>query len=206
MKSESIKVRELEGMQKQLKVIKTNGSVEEYLHTKVIGTISSALAEVGQADVYVAEELAEAVTYFLYHEQHRRSVSSSEIFSIIKAALMATRYENAAIALDEYHLKRRLKRCRIEVVSVDIEEMADVGLLCKGKELGDVSRWDKSRIATGLVTRHNLCRHTARMIAGMVEQKIFDMGLTFVPTSLIKQLVLNDTATVLAAHRQLQTV
>ena len=38
-------------MKTQLKVVKTNGTVEEYLHTKVICTISNALAGVEQSDV-----------------------------------------------------------------------------------------------------------------------------------------------------------
>jgi hypothetical protein len=45
----------------------------------------------------------------------------------------------------------------------------------------------------------------ARAIASMVEDKIFNMGISLVPTSLIKQLVLNETALVLQAEEQLQT-
>jgi hypothetical protein len=44
------------------------------------------------------------------------------------------------------------------------------------------------------------------MIASMVEEKIFSMGVTLVPASLVKQLVLGDTATVLRAERQLAAV
>jgi hypothetical protein len=40
----------------------------------------------------------------------------------------------------------------------------------------------------------------------MVEEKIFSIGLTSVSASLIKQLVLGDTAAFLRAQRQLQTV
>jgi hypothetical protein len=53
--------------------------------------------------------------------------------------------------------------------------------------------------------RYDLCRQTARMIAGMVEEKIFGMGITLVPSSLVKQLVLGDAAAVLRAQEQLQT-
>ncbi len=190
----------------QLKVIKTDGSVEKYLHTKVIGAISNALDEVGQTDIGVAEELAETVTYFLYHGQKPNSVTSSEIFSIIKVVLTATGYEEAAIALSEHHFERRLKRSRIEVVSVDIQELVDAEALAETKQLGDTSRWDKFIIVNDLVTKYDVSRQTARTIASMVEEKIFGMGLTLVPTSLIKQLVLGDIATVLRAQRQLQTV
>ena len=192
-------------MQTQLKVIKEDGSVEEYLHTKVMGTISNALASVGQADMYMAEQFAEVVTYFLYDRQEHRDVTSSEIFSIIKAVLTATQYEEAAIVLTEWHFERRLKRSRIQVVSIDIQELTDARLLTRVEELDGKCRWDKSRIVRDLVTEHGICRQTARMIASMVEEKIFSMGITLVPASLIKQLVLSDAAAVLRAQEQLQT-
>ncbi|MHC4175721.1 MAG: hypothetical protein ACYST5_22650 [Planctomycetota bacterium] len=193
-------------MQTQLKVIKEDGSVEEYLHTKVIGVISNALGEIGQADICVAEQLAEVVTYFLYHRQSRRSVTSNEVFSIIKAVLTATSYEDAAIVLSEHHFERKLKRSRIEVVSIDIQELTDAELLAGAEQSGGRCRWDKSRIVEDLVTKYGLCQQTARTIASMVEEKIFSMGITLVPASLIRQLVLGDTAAVLRAQRQLQTV
>lgn len=190
----------------QLKVIKTDGGVEQYLHTKVIGSISNALSETGRPDIAVAEELAEVVTYFLYNRKNRRTVTSSEILSIIKAVLTATKYEDAAAALSERHFERKIKRSRIEVVSIDVEELADAELLCRNEKTNHRSRWDKSRIVKDLVEKHGVSKQTARMIASMVEEKIFNMGLTQVPSSLIKQLVLGDAAAVLRAQRQLQTV
>ena len=190
----------------QLKVIKADGSTEEYLHTKIIGTISNALGRIGSPDMYVAEEMAEVVTFYLYNRQNRRTVTSSEIFSIIKAVLTATKYEDAAVALNENHFERRLKRSRTQVVSIDIEELADAELLCKTEPSDNRSRWDKSRIVQDLVEKHDISQQTARTIASMVEEKIFNIGSTSVPASLIKQLVLGDTAAILRAERQLQTV
>jgi hypothetical protein len=194
------------GMKMQLKVIKADGGVEEYLHTKVIGTISNALGRIGQPDICIAEQLAEVVTYYLYRRQDRRAVTSSEIFSIIKAVLTSTKYEDAAIALSEHRFERRLKRSRIEVASIDIRELADAELLCKAQGFDGRARWDKSRIVKDLATDHNVSMQTARTIASMVEEKIFSVGITLVPASLIKQLVLGDAAAVLQAQRQLQTV
>jgi transcriptional regulator NrdR family protein len=194
------------GMKIQLKVIKADGSIEEYLHTKVMGTISNALDSVDQTDICIAEGLAEVVTYYLYHNQKNLVLSSGEILSIIKAVLTATNNEKAAIALSEHHFERKLKRSRIEVVSIEIRELADAEVLCKSKESGSRTRWDKSRIVADLVAKYDICQQTARMIASMVEEKIFSMGITLVPASLIKQLVLGDTATILSAQRQLQTV
>lgn len=194
------------GTKVQLKVVKADGTVEEYLHTKVIGTITNVLARAGQVDMHIAEHLAEVVTYFLYHKKNVRTVNSGEIFSIIKAVLTATNYEDAAIAMSEHHYQRKLKRSRTEVVPIDIRRLADAELLVSHERSRCRTRWDKSRIVDDLVTKHDVGRQMARAIASMVEEKVFNMGLTVVPVSLVKQLVLGDTATLLRAQKQLQTV
>ena len=189
----------------QLKVIKADGSVEEYLHTKVMGAINNALGEADQANIETAEHFAEVVTYYLYHQQDQRTVTSSEILSVIKAVLAATGHETAAVALSERHFKRKLRRSRIEVVSADLRELADAEHFAGTAPADGRCRWDKSRIVQDLIATHNLCRQTARLIASMVEEKVFSMGITLIPSSLIRQLVLGDAATVLRAQRELQT-
>lgn len=189
----------------QLKVIKADGTVEEYLHTKVMGTINNALGEADQANIDLAEHFAEVVTYYLYHQQDQRTVTSSEILSVIKAVLAATGHETAAVALSERHFRRKLRRSRIEVVSADLRELTDAEHFAGTARSNGRCRWDKSRIVQDLIATHNLCRQTARLIASMVEEKVFNMGITLIPSSLIRQLVLGDTATVLRAQRELQT-
>ena len=193
-------------MQTQLKVIKEDGSIEEYLHTKVMGTISNALASIDHADIYLAEQLAEVVTYYLYHRQDRRDVTSSEVFSIIKAVLTATGHEEAAIALSEYHFERKVKRSRIQVASVDVRELMDAEQLARADDTDGKCRWDKSIIVRDLAAKHGISQQTARTIASMVEEKIFRMGVTVVPASLVKQIVLGDAAAILRAQEQLQAV
>lgn len=189
----------------RLKVVKADGSSVEYLHTKVIGTISNALSCVEQGDVYIAQQLAEVVTYYLYHKQGRHTITSGEIFSTIKAVLAETKYSEAAVALNEYHYHRKLKRSRVEVVYVDICELADAKLLCELNAGHNRSRWNKSIIVSGLISKYDVDSRTARAIASMVEEKILSMGIALVSASLIKQLVLSDTAAVLRAGNQLQT-
>ncbi len=191
-------------MKTQLKVIKADGVTEQYLHTKVIGTISKAIEQVGFGDIYITEELAEVVTYYLYHKQDKTTITSSEILSIIKVVLTATGYEDVAIALNDYHFHRKLQRNRIEVVSIDVGELADAELICHSANLR--IGWNKSIIVNDLIQKHGLCYLTARTIASMVEEKILNIAVTLVSTSLIKQLVLADTAAVLRAQQQLQIV
>ena len=192
-------------MKTQLEVIKADGTVEEYLHTKVMGTINNALGRIGQADTHIAEQFAEVVTFFLYQQENRRSVTSGEVLSMIKVVLAATGYEKAAVALSEHHLERKLRRSRIEVVCVDVRELSDAELFVGAESPGSRCRWDKSRIVEDLTAKYGLCRQTARMVAAMVEEKVFNMGVTLVPSSLIKQLVLGDAAAALRAQQQLQT-
>jgi hypothetical protein len=82
----------------------------------------------------------------------------------------------------------------------------DAKVLTKDEESNERTRWDKSKIVNDLITNYKLPRQTARTIASMVEEKVFGMGLSLVPSSLVKQLVLGDAAAVLRAQRQLQTV
>ena len=188
----------------QLKVIKADGSTEQYLHTKVVGTISNALSQIDRMDMEAVEHLAEVVTYFLYNKKKPLVATSNEILSVVKAVLAGTGYEDAAIVLSEHYYQRKLKRSRTEVVELDIRKISDALRLAEGSNGEKRSRWEKSKIVAYLVTRHNLCRQAARTVAGMVEERIFNTGITLVPVSLVKQLVLGDAAAVLRAERQLQ--
>ena len=190
----------------QLKVVKTDGSVEEYYHTKVIGAINTALTSTGRPDIRTAEDLAQAVTYYLYKTQKPHTVLSSEILSVIKAVLTSTGYEDAAAALSEHHIQRRLKRSRIEVVKPGPQHVPAAGTFARLDEFENKSPWDKSRIVAHLLTKHNIERQTARTIAAMVEEKVFKIGLNRVPADLVEQLVLSDAAAMLQAQDDLQMV
>ena len=191
-------------MKARLKVIKADGSCEEYFHTKVMLTISRALGSLDASDIVMAENLSEVITYYLYKNHGESAIPSGEILSVIKVALTATGYDTAAEALAEHSYQRKLRRNRIEFVHVNLEKPIDVrNVFHDGFHL-EKSPWDKSVIAEDLISNHSLDRHTARTIAGMVEEKVFSLELTCVPASLVRQLVLNDTSSVLKAQQQLQ--
>ena len=193
-------------MRKQLRITKADGSTETYLHTKVIGAINNALAAAGRADATIAEDLAEAVTFYLYSKQSRRIVSSSEVFSMIKAVLVATGHEDAAAALSSHANIRRLRRDRTEVLGVEMREFADALRLIQDSQSLPRTPWDKTRIVQDLTTHFGLGRQTARTVASMVEDRVFRMELTMVPLSLIRQLVLGEAAAMLRAEKELEAV
>jgi hypothetical protein len=189
----------------QLKVRKADFSIERYVHTKVMHTVSQALIEVGKSELSVIENLAEVVTYFLYNRYKESTVASSEILSAIKVSLAATGYEDAAEALSRHHFNRRLKRSRLEVLNLDVNQVSDLSKVFLFQDSYERLRWDKSVIVNDLVNKSGIGRQSARAIASMVEEKILNLGLTQIPKSLIKQIVLSDTAAVMRAEAQLQT-
>jgi hypothetical protein len=176
----------------QLKVIKADGGIEEYLHTKIIGTISNALSASGHDSSFVAEQLAEAITYYLYNNSSAGTVASGEIYSIIQAMLSTTGYDDAALVLNNYHFTRELMRHRIEVVETSPDRAGAIG-------------WNKSQIVNDLVVKSGMQRATARAIASMVEEKILRIGIGKVPKSLVKELVKIETKAMLEAQQQLAT-
>ncbi len=190
-------------MNRQLKVTKTDGGTEAYLHTKVLGTINNALTASGQGDIVMAEDLTEVVTFYLYNKHGRATVSSGEIFAMIKAILATTGHEEAALVLARHALERRLRRSRTEVLAVHMQEFADARQLLLTDGAPERTAWDKARIVKDLTDRFGVPRRIARAVASGVEEKIFRMEMTMVPLSLIKQLVLGEAAAMLRAEREL---
>lgn len=172
----------------QLRVIKRNGSSESYLHTKVLGTFNHVLASTGEGDIIAAEQFAEAVTFHLYQKSGMTTLTSKEIHSLVRSVLVTTGYEEAVELLDEWRVRRKLGRKRIEVISGD----------------SGIERWDKTHIACDLVEHDGLDEQVARAVASSVEEKILNMGVTHVRKLLIEQLVLSDMAVMTEASRQLE--
>lgn len=175
----------------QIRVTKNDGTVEPYLHTKVLGTFNYALALVDDDSLFAAEQLAEAVTFYIYGAEGKQMLTSEEIHLMILSVLTGTGYGHAAQALSRHRLTRRLQRRRIEVIS----ETAG-GDAC-------AEPWDKSRIVTDLIDEREIEPSLARTIAGAVEEKVLAMKLGRIRKGLIRQLVMTDTETLLEAHCRL---
>lgn len=191
-------------MNRQLRVIKSDGSTEAYLHTKVLGTVNNALTVSGQGDMMMAEDLTEVVTFYLYNKHARATAGSSEIFAMIKAVLAATGHEEAALALAKHARERRLKRARTEVLSVSMNEFTDAERLFQDDRPCERTAWNKARIVQDLTDRFGVSHQIARVVASCVEEKVFRMETTMVPLSLIRQLVLGEAVAMLRAERELQ--
>lgn len=181
---------------KQLKVIKADGSVEQYLHTKVLGSFSNALDLIGESNVFAAEQFAEAVTFHLYNNHTASSITSEQIHLMVQAVLNSTGFENAAREFGEFHLNRKMRRKRIEVVN-DLNGDGEDENAGRRREL-----WDKSVIVLDLLNK-GFEREMARAIASSVEQKVLNIGMLRIRRGLLKELVIGETEAMLEAEKQL---
>jgi hypothetical protein len=176
----------------QLRVIKADGTEEEYFHTKVIATLVNAFAAPNENNTSTAQQLADAVTFYLYNKNGSDKITSSEILSIIKAVLVSTGFSNAAEFLTEHQQRRNLSRMRVKVIKTDMKNLSVSTPLLLIDRFGPDEHW-------------NLDPATARTVASLVEEKILDSGFRFVPTGFIKFLTLWQAQVILSAARQIKT-
>jgi hypothetical protein len=185
----------------QLKVIKADGTQEEYLHTKVMTCLVNAFACLDEAYLAAATELADTVTFYLYIQHDRNEISSGEIFSIIQAVLSSTGYDFAAENILNHRLRRNLLRTRIEVTKFDAKNCA--AAKTNRIDLTDTTHWNKSKIVYDLQSEQKLDAITARTIASMAEEKIINSELRNFTTDFIKFLVISQMQAIISAQRQL---
>jgi hypothetical protein len=170
----------------QIRVTKTDGSIEPYLHTKVFGSMHRAMA-VEQADcIETAQMLSDAVTYFLYQKDGQRSLTTENIHRMILKVLEGAGYSLAAECLNAHRLTRRMERRRIEVI--DSENLI----------------WDKGWIVRDLMNQYSIERSLARAIAGAVEETVLRMDVLRIRKGLIRHLMMTNMENLLDADRELK--
>ncbi len=172
--------------------MKSDATIEKYKHTKVLASLNHALVLIDQPNVFAAEQFADAITYYFYRDKHASIISTDDIHLMILSVLNATGYGNAAQALTDHRLERRLKRNRLEVTNPHARAPHNIP-----------HRWDKSRIVQDLVYSRGIEMDLARAIAAGVEEKVLNMELSEVSTDLVNEVVKAETAAMLRAKDQL---
>ncbi|MEN8127464.1 MAG: hypothetical protein ABFR90_06620 [Planctomycetota bacterium] len=166
----------------QIRVIKSDGSTEAYLHTKVLGTLHRAMAAVQSDCLETAQMLSDAVTYFLYRHPDSKTLTTDQIHQMILTVLDGAGFEAASQQLNTHRLNRRLQRRRIEVTD------------------SSYPVWDKRCIVQDLMGQYCMERLLARTIAGSVEEKVLRMGVVRILKGTIHHLMLADMENLLDAH------
>jgi transcriptional regulator NrdR family protein len=177
-----------------LKVIKSDGVAEDYISSKILRTLHNCLAKTERDNITIAEQLTEAITFYLYNKADKRVITSSELHSVLKIMLASSGFEDAAENLHEHHYHRLIKRSRVFVVDIDIKTLYDAKMFHDIKNMGIFEQWNKSKIVEWVRANTELDYLDARAVASAVEEKIFTTNLTCLTTGLIRQFVLAETA------------
>jgi len=175
-----------------LRVRKSDGGTEAYLHTKVMGTIAAALGECGCYQEGASEQLAEAITFYIRRQYGQAPVNTDEIHAMILAVLTDTGFEEAAGVLFEHRLMRQIRRQRLEVIRLPATGTRQARRPFTPTESPvRCDPWNKTVIVWDLQKQgHSYAM--ARMVAGQVEDKILRLGCRRVLPELIRGLVRNE--------------
>lgn len=172
----------------QLRVAKCDGSSEVYFHTKVMGSISSALADCSYFEPHLAEDLAEAVTIYIKKRYGCGEVDADEIHSMIEVVLSDVGFENAALCLHEHRINRQMQRGRVSVLSAEAVELS--GRIDWDGEFTEP--WNKTIIVNSLEYGRGMSRGMARAVAGRVEELVLRLGCRTVTRALVREIVANE--------------
>ena len=169
----------------QIRITKTDGSTEAYLHTKVLGSLHRAMAAVHSDSLETAQMLSDSVTYYLYRRFKGETLTTDQIHQMILTVLEGAGFVSAGESLTAHRLNRQLQRRRISVTD------------------SQWPMWNKRLIVQDLMEHYQVDKALARAIAGSVEEKILRMGAVHIRKGLVRHLVVTDMEDMLEAHHEL---
>ncbi|MFW6189606.1 MAG: anaerobic ribonucleoside-triphosphate reductase, partial [Planctomycetota bacterium] len=176
-------------------VVKRDGAVVPFDESKIADAIFKAAQAVGGEDRVLAEELAAMVTMFLEKNfDTEQPPHIEQIQDTVEKVLIETGHAKTAKAYILYRDKRARIRQSLQVRKPGRRNgnSTDIALMVNTETQDQLGEWDKSKIVRALQVEADLGRETAREIAGTVERRVMDSGLTRISTTLIRELVDNE--------------
>ncbi len=168
-------------------VRKRDGRVVPFEQDKITEAIFKAAKAVGGEDRYLAEDLAESVTFYLKKQFVSQIPTVEEVQDIVERVLIKTGHARTAKAYILYREKRaRIRKIRKGVVSDDTPETPFL-LIRRSKD--EVLLWERKKIIEDLIKEKGLSRNIAELIALEVENQIFDFPVKSLTNSLIEEMV-----------------
>lgn len=169
---------------KTILVAKRDGSVEPFTASKMLNCITNGLFASGETlalDSALARGLAEAVVEYLQTSYADRPVPSRHIAELTELVLSETGNAAAGAAIRRHAAHR--ERCRKRML------VAEYGP--SGRHIVR-RRWDKGLLVKHLRRRHRLELPVARLIAGRVEQIVFQCGLLVVTSAAVREIARSE--------------
>jgi hypothetical protein len=162
-----------------IRIRKRDNAVEPFDIAKLRNSISKALwssADSSSLNNHAANGLAEAIHEFLKRACPQVPVRSVRILELVELVLTQTGHADAGMAIRQ-HASSRERHRRWLMVAAPTPE----GSFAQ-------HRWNKGRLVSYLQRQHLLDAPASRMIAGRVEQLVFNCGLKVVTANLVREM------------------
>ena len=173
-------------MRRLSQVVKRDGRLVPFDARRIAEAIYKASLAVGDADHFVAEELAGVVGLYLERSHGDRVPSIEDVQDVVERVLIDTGHAKTAKAYILYRDRRAAARAALTLE----EEVGERALPLVESDTGDgVSGWSKARIAAALVAEAGLDADAAADVARTVEERVLGSGVTRLSTSLVRALV-----------------
>lgn len=166
------------GSRKIDNIRKRDGRVEPYAEPKIARAILAA----GAPDRYLAEDLAGVVTLYLERCGDAAVPSSDDVRRVVEKVLAETGHAAAARSFVDFARAPK-------VAAPPSPPGLFPAVTVESASRGEVSPWDRGRIAAALAREMRLDEERAERIAAAVERRLFAMGVARVSTALVRELV-----------------
>jgi len=168
----------------EVRVRKRDGSLEPLSYSKLLSSIRHGLEGGGEAigmEAHIAAGLAEAVHEHVKKAYPAEPIESTQLSALVEVVLSQTGHTAACWATQQHRAIREQQRRRLMVANPRPSDGRYVR-----------RRWDKVHIVQHLRRQHGLGAPVARMLAGRVEQLVFNCGLRVVTTGLVYEMTKSE--------------
>jgi len=175
-------------------IVKRDGRAVPFDKQKIADAIFKAAQAVGGEDRALAEELADAVTFFLEKENGPAPPGIEDVQDMVERVLIETGHARTAKAYILYRDRRSQLRRRT-LVRKSVRQRGsstDMLLLVSPATKDEVLPWNRDKIVEALIKEAEVDPNEARKIASSVEKKILDSGIDRISSTLIRELVDNE--------------
>ncbi len=164
-----------------IRVGKRDGSIEPFVLAKLLQSIRCGLIASGELhdlDTTIAGGLGEAVYEYLKSTYDGGTVTTHQLADLVELVLSQTGHASAAMNIRDHHRSRERHRRIVMVARLRTRDSRFIQ-----------QRWNKGRIVQHLRRQHLLDAPASRMIAGRVEQLVFNCGLRVVTGGLVCEMI-----------------
>jgi ribonucleoside-triphosphate reductase len=175
-------------------VRKREGQLVEFDRKKIVEAIFAAMQVMGEENKSRSEKITDQVIKKLEERFKDNIPQVEEVQDIVEETLIKEGMVKVAKAYILYRDKRSRIRESLKVRKkiINHKSMTDLSLLVSAPTSENIFPWDREKIVHALVKEAETPLNISRKIAKAVEEKIFDLGLIEITTSLIRELVDNE--------------